>query len=263
MDIRWAWGPVPLLAVLLAACNKPPEPPKSAAVVPPVVVVPATPPSMPDLKPTAAKRHAVKSGCKGDDCPVVDLDLVTLGDPALDTLVEKELAGMSAFFEDKPRPAASLAELTARFWKVARPQWGVWLTSRVVDQHHGVLTLQLDAEIYNGGAHSVGVTRSVIVDRNQANKRLSLSDLLLPGQDSAFWALVKQQHARWIKDNDLADADSVKIWPFIPTDNIALTAQGVRVKYQNYDIGPYAFGQPEFTVPYAKLGGILKPDYLR
>ena len=263
MDIWRGWGLVPVLVVSLAACNKPTETPKPHPAVQPVVAAPATPAALPDLKPTPAKRHTVKSGCKGDDCPVVDLDLVTLGDSALDTLAEKELAGMSAFFEDKPKPMNSLAELTARFWKIARPQWGMWLTSRVVDQHRGVLTLQLDAEIYNGGAHSVGVTRALIVDRSQGNKRLSLSDLLLPGQAPAFWTLVKQQHARWIKDNDLADADSVKVWPFIPTDNIALTAQGVRVKYQNYDIGPYAFGQPEFTVPYGQLGGILKPDYLR
>jgi len=52
------------------------------------------------------------------------------------------------------------------------------------------------------------------------------------------------------------------MWPFQPAQNIALTDQGLLVKYNPYEVAPYSFGQPELLLPYSELRGILRPDYL-
>lgn len=46
------------------------------------------------------------------------------------------------------------------------------------------------------------------------------------------------------------------------TDNATLNNEGIALTYQPYEIAPYAFGMPTLTVPYAKLKGIIKPEYL-
>ncbi|HMX99739.1 MAG TPA: DUF3298 domain-containing protein [Agitococcus sp.] len=43
---------------------------------------------------------------------------------------------------------------------------------------------------------------------------------------------------------------------------MALGEKGIIVKYQAYAIAAYAFGQPEFVVPYEQLKGIVKPEFL-
>mgnify|MGYP000034036918 CR=1 FL=1 len=107
-------------------------------------------------------------------------------------------------------------------------------------------------------------TRLIIVNSpaNPTGRVLTLADVLEPGKDGEFWQKVQALHADWLKANDLTDPDLTSVWPFIKTDNFALTEQGLTIKYQNYDIGAYAFGQPEFTVPYGQLKGIVKAIYL-
>ena len=151
--------------------------------------------------------------------------------------------------------------LSAYFWPKTQGQWNIYLQSKVLRQYKNLLVVQLDSDTYLGGAHGIGVTRYLNIDRTD-NRVLTLADVLEPGKDGEFWQKVQALHADWLKANDLTDPDLTSVWPFIKTDNFALTEQGLTIKYQNYDIGAYAFGQPEFTVPYGQLKGIVKAIYL-
>jgi hypothetical protein len=249
---RLGWSAV--VAVLLAACDEPPPP--AATVVKPA---PAAAPARPVLTVIPESWKHRKPGCKGNDCPWVEADLQRLSDPALEAMLERELAGMTST-GDRPLKAETIPALESGFWPMAERQWHIALQSRMLWQSGPWVSVQLDNYTYTGGAHGIAVTRYWNVDR-RGNRRLALSDILVSGQEAAFWRLVKTAHGGWLKAMQSTDAEFSAVWPFKPTDNFALTAQGVVLKYPHYELGPYAFGQPEFLIPYSALSGVLRPEF--
>lgn len=248
-----------LSGLLLAGCDRP-EPPQPKAVPAPVAAKPAGPAPL-VIKDESWKR--TKPGCKGKDCAWIEAELQRTGDPVLESLLESELASLTSLGDGKAVRYDSLSALEQAFWPRTGAQWNIALGTRVLYQAGPLLTVELNNETYSGGAHGIGQTRYLVLDRAQGNRRLVLADMLVAGQDQAFWTLVREQHRAWLKAMDATDADFAQAWPFKTTDNIALTADGVVVKYQNYEIGPYAFGQPELKVPRAALAGVFKPEYLQ
>ena len=246
------------LALCLSACDQP-EPPKPVKPASPPVAK-TEPVALSPLAVKTEKWKKTKPKCQGEDCPYIDVELAQPADAALAALIDKTLAGM-VFIDDKQPTFNTIAALSQYFWPKTEGQWNIYLQSKVLRQYKNVLVLQLDSETYSGGAHGLGVTRYLNINREN-QQLLTLSDVLEPSKDAEFWALVQAQHQPWLKANELSDPESVKTWPFIKTDNFALTEQGLTVKYQSYDIAPYAVGQPEFTVPYSQLKGIVKPAYL-
>lgn len=128
--------------------------------------------------------------------------------------------------------------------------------------HVGDLELfEVSSYLYLGGAHGMPYVEYVLLDSN--NKRqLTLDNLLIASAKPKFEALAYDAYKNWVKDftNDVAEYE--KNWPFSMTDNVSLNDQGVVLKYQSYAIAPYASGQPELVIPYNKLAGILRPQYL-
>ena len=78
---------------------------------------------------------------------------------------------------------------------------------------------------------------------------------------SPLWREAKAAHQQWLAQQP--DAKSLADgWPFDKTDVMALMPTGLALKYQPYSIGPYSMGTPEIVIPYERLTGIFKPDYL-
>ncbi|MCF3992907.1 RsiV family protein, partial [Pseudomonas aeruginosa] len=97
-------------------------------------------------------------------------------------------------------------------------------------------------------------------DRRQ-HKVLSLQDMLVPGQEEAFWKQAELAHKAWLLANKLdQDADFQKTWPFQRTPHVALTFGAVTLKYDAYSIAPYSYAHPELKIPYPRLNGIVKPN---
>ena len=94
-------------------------------------------------------------------------------------------------------------------------------------------------------------------------KQLSLVDVLLPQQKTKLEALVKAQFIQYLKTHDINANAHFSTWPFSLTDNYTFTRQGMTFLYQPYEIGFYALGAPQLTVPYSELNGIVKPQYLK
>ena len=89
--------------------------------------------------------------------------------------------------------------------------------------------------------------------------------MLVPGQAQAFEGALKKQHALWLKKNELAKKDPEgynKLWPFEPSDNVALLENGLAVTYDPYLLAPYSFGKPTIYIPFRELKGILRPELL-
>lgn len=110
---------------------------------------------------------------------------------------------------------------------------------------------------YTGGAHGMATINYYMFKNSQ---HLKLEDILFTNQTSALTSLAKDAFKQFLIENGLNDEDSD--FEFKLTDNYVLTDKGLNLLYQPYEITAYALGMPEFTIPYTKLKGIIKDEYL-
>ncbi len=205
-----------------------------------------------------------KPGCKGD-CPRLKVDsLIFPGNKALTDYVDQQLADM-AQFDGTYTAQASVSDFTDYYWVHAGPRDEVILSSKVRYRNQHLTVLELGAWQYlTGAAHGMGEIRFINWD-NQKKQALTLKDIVKPNQLPAFIEKLQQAHQRWLATQEAAQENPTeynRLWPFQPSDNIALTDAGVVVKYNSYEIAPYSSGQPELLIPYPELRGILHPAYL-
>lgn len=90
---------------------------------------------------------------------------------------------------------------------------------------------------------------------------VTLDDMLLEGRESAFYEALVRVHERWLLELGQDDAFAAN-WPLSENRNVAPLEAAWAVRYNVYDIAPYAVGQPEFHIPLDELEGIAKPRYL-
>jgi hypothetical protein len=232
------------LALLLAACQ---------------TFTPA-----PKDKPLEAQRIAwehQRDACQATDCALVNVDTLRfIEEPALSELIERRLLAMTG---DSPgrTPAATLADYEREFLQRADARWATYLQAKILDQHGQLTVVELSSYLATGADHGMPGRGFINYDRRQ-DRALGLQDVLLPGQEDAFWRLAAQAHKRWLVRNGFdQDAGFVADWPFQRTENVALKKDEVLLKYPVDRIAPYSAGHPELHLPYALLHGILKPEY--
>jgi len=210
------------------------------------------------------KWSKTKPDCKGT-CPKMTVDSVVFpGKRALTDLVDQTLAAMvSQLNSDHLLP--TIDEFEGYYWKTAAPADEVNLAAKPIYRNKHLTVLELGAwQYHTGAAHGMSTTQFIIWS-NEDNQPLVLADLLRPRQEKHFLALQEQAHEQWLSQLDFAQEDPEqyrRLWPFQPTENIALIDQGVLVKYDPYEIAPYAAGMPSFVIPYQELSGVLKDQFL-
>lgn len=209
-------------------------------------------------------EHA-KPDCTGE-CPSIKVDsLVFPGMPRLTELVDHALATMTGVSDSQRPPYATIAGYEQYFWQTAAQRDSAVLAAKTRYRNRDLTTIELNTwQYFTGSAHGITATQFLNWDNN-AGKVLSLSDLLQPGKSADYMAALQQAHQRWLQSNPAAQEDAAgyrRMWPFQPSENVALTDQGLVVKYDSYQIAPYSFGQPELLIPYTELRGILKPAYM-
>ncbi|MGM8937534.1 RsiV family protein [Psychrobacter glaciei] len=120
---------------------------------------------------------------------------------------------------------------------------------------------EINSYVFTGGAHGMPYSEYLIFDAS-SKKQIQLADMLQTGKKSRFEAQAYAAYKTWVKtvDNDLSSYE--KNWPFTLSDNVTLTDKGVDIRYQHYSIGPYAYGMPVLSIPYSKLGGVIKPRFM-
>lgn len=206
-----------------------------------------------------------KPDCKGE-CPRMEVDsLVFPGMPRLTELVDHALAMMTGMGDERVPPYATIAEFERYFWETAAPRDSVELVARTRYRNRHLTVLELSSgQYFTGAAHGLTATQFLNWD-NAASTVLGLEHVLEPGAQPRFESVLAEVHQEWMSrlpeaQDDLAQWQ--RLWPFQPSSNFAVTDQGIVVKYDPYEIAPYSSGQPELLVPYERLRGILKPEYL-
>lgn len=210
------------------------------------------------------KWSRVKAGCKGE-CPRIEVDSVVFpGVPRLTELVDHALAMMTGAGDERLPPYSTIAEFEAYFWKTAGPRDVAQLAAKTRYRNRYLTVIELNTgQYFTGAAH--GLTATQFLNWDNANgQALGLDQLLIPGAYPRFVQALERAHARWLQNTPEARDDLAtwqRLWPFQPTDNVAITDAGLVAKYDSYQLAPYSSGQPELLVPYAELGDILRPAY--
>ena len=212
------------------------------------------------LETTRDASEQLKPGCSTPDCPLVNIDTLRFpAEPALDPIIEKRLLQMTRTEPGAP-VAPTLAAYREQFLANAGPRNSSYLQAKVREQHDGLVIIELSSYLDTGGAHGTP-GRGFINYSRQQHKVLNLSDMLLPGQEEAFWKAAQVAHNSWLISTKLdQEAEFVANWPFVKTPHVALTYGGVILKYPTNTIAPYALGHVELQIPYSRLDGIIKPE---
>lgn len=214
------------------------------------------------LEATREKSEQLKPGCSGAECPLVNLDTVHFpAEPQLDAIIEKRLLQMTRTSPDAPLPA-SLVAYREQFLRSAADRHGMYLQSKVRDQHDGLVIIELASYLDTGAANGTPGRGFVNYSRQQ-HKALSLADMLLPDQEDRFWKAARVAHNNWLISTHLdREAEFVRAWPFQKTPNVALTRNAMTLKYDVSAIAPAPLGHVELQIPYERLRGIFKPELL-
>ncbi|WP_158700889.1 DUF3298 and DUF4163 domain-containing protein [Phytohalomonas tamaricis] len=252
------WSVLLGLTVTLAACQN---------------ITERTPPPDPPavLEIQRVERLFIEPDCSGDHCARVSADYLRfVNDAALSAELKRRLLVMAGGIGNgSESPAASFDAYAHEFFSEARKArtdypdtapYHASVTAEVIADHDGLLILALNNYIFIGGAHGMPVTQYMVIDQH-SRQIVTLDDMLRDGQRHTFDAALERAHNRWLEQLGEDQAFAAQ-WPLSSSSNVAPLDEDVVVKYQAYDLGPYAIGQPELHIPYAELKGIFKPRYL-
>jgi len=254
-------GGAALCLALLAACGS--TPPETISL-PSQQAGPSVVKGDVEVKSIEWKRS--KPGCKGDDCPRIEVDSVAFpAIPRLTQLIDHVLAYMTGTDQRLRGPYETLDEYAVWFWKTAQPRDATYFKASVKDTVGDIVAVELHTQQYfAGAAHGIPATQYLNWQRS-AGRVLALDEAIIPGRHDQFTAALRKVYDKWLAGNDDAKRDPTayaRTFPFSESDNFALTRDGVVVKYDAYSIAPYSHGEPELTIPYEALVGVFKPEFL-
>ncbi|CAN0590151.1 unnamed protein product [Ectocarpus sp. 12 AP-2014] len=218
------------------------------------------------------EKHYVAPACSAEKCTEVQIDALEFPQsPALTEQLRQRLLGLAAgVTEGSSDPVEDWDAYAQDFFTMAEEDQRILpefmaseaqMKARVYAQHNDLLIIELTSYVYHAGqAHGLPMTQFMVIDERDHHV-VSFDDMIKSGQESAFQSALSQAHQRWIVELE-QDEQFVSHWPLSESRNVAPTAQGWVVKYNVYDIAPYAVGQPELLIRNEALADIAEPRYL-
>lgn len=122
------------------------------------------------------------------------------------------------------------------------------------------LTLELEGYTYTGGAHG-SPTAAVATFEVATGKQLTWKELVT---DTAALRALAEKAFRAERSDLFASKDGSEpvefgdIFPFVLPQNYGLTSEGIYCHYVVYEVGPYAIGSTQLTLPFETLGNLSK-----
>ncbi|MFP1677165.1 DUF3298 domain-containing protein [Alloalcanivorax sp. C16-2] len=208
-------------------------------------------------------------GCEGDQCPVFDARLELYdGQPALNQAIRERLASQLVVNSEDPATPDSLEAAAEQFLATAAGTageggqgWELSGNTKQIGRWRTLVTVAINSYEFTGGAHGMPITQWLNWDL-ASNGPVSLGNLIEAGQEDAFWEAARRAHGQWLEQEAPTDDGTFQEdWPFQQTDAFRLTRAGVVLHYDVYSIAPYSMGQPEFTLPWEDLEGVIRARY--
>ena len=165
-----------------------------------------------------------------------------------------------------PEAAADEFLADARSTRAENPAdalaWSLSRTAEIAYQDPKVVSLRLSEDVFQGGAHGLTTTHYASFDP-ATGRQLGLADLVTP-EGEARLVEIGERELRKVHEvpsgQSLADAGfTFEGGKFVLSKELAVLADGLIFYYNPYEIGPYAMGPTEITIPRSELAPIAKP----
>ena len=215
--------------------------------------------SFPDSLAYVMKNHKrVYPECEGDNCSSYTVNYIELTDNKYSFINDKikaELVGDYASIDDA---ADNFFDKYDEGAMESQTQFGWEEATNVgtIFNQDGLFTISFGSFAYLGGAHGMQNFYSINYDL-ETSEELVVYDLV-NANDSTTLLTLGEKFFRL--DNQLDENENLKeasyFWDdgkFYFSDVFSLTQKGLMFTFAPYEIGPYALGTPEFTIPYAEL----------
>jgi hypothetical protein len=163
--------------------------------------------------------------------------------------MEKFIAEYKAFKEEFPE--------TQQHWFFHEKISVKRLTERV-------LCMAVEQESYLGGAHGNALTEYLNYNLEDGSQ-LQLTDILKEDYQKTLHKLLAKAFERELQKkfpNDSARQANLFEESPTPSENFALTDEGLLFHYNPYELGPYSAGSMELLISYQEASPILQ-DYLK
>lgn len=129
-----------------------------------------------------------------------------------------------------------------------------------------LVQIAIYGDMYMGGAHGVQDVNYLIFDMD-SQSQIALNDVVKSEKAGELYELYYRAFKNYlakeleiITEEDIADYE--EMWSFELTENFYFNKEGLVLVYSPYEMGAYAQGFIELTVPYDELMHILKEPYL-
>jgi len=238
----------------------------ASQTVSPAGVATAAPAQLRDVRAEPVRWEQTKPGCQGRHCPAITLDSLAFpGLPKLTVAIDQLLSSMTGVDKNLSGVYGNVPGYAAYFWRTAQDGDHTWLRARLRGVVGDAISVELDStQQIVGAAHPIPATHFLLWSR-RADRQIQLDDVLVDGRHAQYQAALRTAYGLWLKANPGYQRDPAgyaKLWPFVESNNVALTGQGLVVKYDAYTIAPYSYGQPEIVLPWATARTFVRPEYL-
>ena len=219
----------------------------------------------PELATKAINMAFKGARCLNKQCGTLTIRSVAFNEfKDFSAFIDLSLASMASLDSDAVPPYRGLESLGIYFSETATPKSDVLLEAKVLRNSPTIVVVALSSYIYNGGANGQSSTQYLnwLPD---FNRLVGLQTMLVADGMPKYIAVLAQAHQNWLEKNREAMGDFEqfkKQWPFKPSDNVALLAQGLEISFDPYTIAPKSFGEPKILIPYNQLDNVLRPEYL-
>lgn len=143
------------------------------------------------------------------------------------------------------------------------PPWSYSITSHILFNSDGVLSMRYEDFSFEGGAHPNTVYQNASYVRTTGSI-ITLDDILKPGYSGKLNAIGLEAFRR---DHGIAAGETlqqagyfVSASDFKLNTNFMITKAGLLFQFNQYEIAPYYFGAQQVLIPYGDLKGLLLPN---
>lgn len=220
------------------------------------------------------KQRAADCGSKPDTgCTIAQVKYPLFkNQPVLNDTLSKRIIRLFGYNNPDRKPDTNLAKYLVNFVKQYEADdpkqyskdmfYTLDITVKIVRQDSSLTTMELSGYDYEGGAHGSSIT-TFINWNTKANKDLTLSDVFKDNYKQQLTTIadtIFRKQEKLSPNQSLANDYFFKDNKFALNDNFSITPLGIKFLYNQYEIKPYAAGQTDLFIPYAKIKSLLKPN---
>jgi len=139
------------------------------------------------------------------------------------------------------------------------PGWKAEIFAEVTYEDAHWISIMINAYIFTGGAHGYGSVRFLNFDK-QKGTELRPWELFRNEGDFRRFAESRFRRQEQIPENQAINSTGFMFEEnlFSLPENIGLTAEGIKLHYNQYEVASYADGPIELTLPFAEVNQFLK-----